>query len=128
MGKNTVVSVVQMVQHHAIYQKKFFEVIDMSNMFDNYPEISNENPQVNNPAVESIESVRKLEKRMKKNNQLTRRLIELHELNMKQEQQTFKRENTFFNKIEDSITKALPSILVTIIPMIFTAMFGKKNK
>lgn len=104
----------------------------MSEFFNNIPEMPNANSKASKTTAESTESVRKSQKRMKKNNKLMKRFIELEELNMMQEQRMIKYESTnknaFLDKLGDGVLKALPSVLISITPLIFASLFGKKNK
>lgn len=69
---------------------------------------------------------------MKKNNKLIKRLVELQELNITQEQRMIKyenkNENTFLNKLGDVALKSIPKIVISAIPILLAAWLGKKNK
>ena len=98
----------------------YYEVIQMSESFMNYPEI----PDVTatNEAAENSAWMRKVEKKLKKHNKRLKRLQREGTPNKGQQQ-----ESTFTDRLGDAALKAAPMILTAFAAAAAKAFFSRKS-
>lgn len=99
------------------------------NLYENDPIPEKETAKEFSSKKRGKKKLKKLKKQFKKQKKLIKRLVKLHESekNMEEEGPKQKKEKTFLDKLGESVVKAVPAVLTTIVTTVFTFAFKRKT-